>query len=99
MKKGSTPTYEIEIPFEKRLIQKARVLFGYGNILILKKDTDDLEISDNMVKVTLTQEETFMFLSDSNLDIQLRIVMPGGVSLVSDIMSDFVEKCIDEEVL
>lgn len=99
MKKGSTPTIEITIPLLKSSIQKARVIFGYGSVPFLKKNTDNLEISDNLIKCSLSQEETFMFDSDSIADVQLRIITTDNKSLVSDKLKLLVEECMDDEVL
>ena len=99
MKQGSTPTLEFTIPLNEYTISKARISFGYGNVLTLKKEKDELKISDNLIKVTLTQEETFLFIPDSEVDIVLRIVTSEGTSLVSNDLKMFVEGCMDNEVL
>ena len=99
MRQGSTPTFRFKVPFEKKSISKARILFGYGNVLILKKEASDLKISDNLIETTLTQEETFLFIPDSEADVIVRVLTHEAKAFVSNGLKTIVEGIMDKEVL
>ena len=55
--------------------------------------------TDNIIELSLTQAETFLFNNFNKIDIQLRVVTNSNDVLSSDIYSDTVDECLDKEVL
>lgn len=72
MRVGTTPTYTFKLPFAGDSVQKVKVTFRQNNKVILEK-TDECLLEGDTVKVTLTQEETFMFIYPGKAEVQLRI--------------------------
>lgn len=99
MKKGTAPIFQFTIPFSTDRLAAARVLFAYGDQLLLKKDTEELTLEGNTITCKLTQEDTFEFDCNRFVDIQLRVLTIDGTPYTSDIFTEFVEKCLDKEVL
>lgn len=98
MRVGTTPTYTFKLPFEVDNVQKVKVTFRQNNKVILEK-TDECLLEGDMVKVTLTQEETFKFAYPSKAEVQLRIKTQGDDALASAPFLFLVEECLDKEVL
>ena len=97
MKRGTTPTHTFTLPFDVSVIEKARVLYSQGEELKLTKT--DCVLDGNTLTVKLTQEDTFKLDCGKFVDIQLRVLTPGGDALNSDIIRVAVDRCLENEVL
>ena len=98
MRVGTTPTYVFQLPEGADSVKTAKVTFRQNRTVILEKKEECI-IEDNVVKVSLSQEETFLFDARYKTDVQLRVVTPSGDALSSDIYTLEVAECIDREVL
>lgn len=99
MRRGTTPTHIFTIPPDINMstISKIQVVYSQNNTQVLCKN--DCKASDNVVKVELTQEETFLFNHKIRAEIQLRLLTNDGKSMLSDVIIIGVEKCLSDEVL
>lgn len=98
MRVGTTPTFTFKLPFGTDVVQKAKITFRQNNKVVLEK-TDDCVVDADMVKVSLAQEETFMFTYPGKAEVQLRILTQGNDALASAPFLFLVEECLDKEVL
>lgn len=99
MKKGSTPTHTFTLP--PGTAEKASVIeitYTQNEQVILQKREQDCIIKGDTVAVTLSQEETFLFMDDVIVKIQIRIKVDGKV-LPSDIMRVSCKECLSSEVI
>jgi hypothetical protein len=94
---GSTPTYTFSLPFTVDNIAEAKVIFSQGDVSVSKK-FKDCGASGNTLTVRLCQEDTLRFRCGL-VEIQIKVLTPKEDVLVSDVMYDNAEKCIDKEVL
>ena len=99
MKQGTTPTHIFLIPFDTSTITNLAILYAQGDSVILRKELADCTLEGQEIKVTLTQEETFLFDNKKDAKIQLHVLVAGENALVSDIYTVSVDKCLDDEVL
>lgn len=99
MIRGTTPTHTFTLPFDTNLVKCVKVIYAQNDRVILTKKTDDCILSENKVKVKLTQEDTFAFDCKYTVQIQIRALALDGDSLISDIYTVSVGKCLDDEVL
>ena len=99
MRKGTTPTLTFRLPFEVDLLSNAKVTFSQGGNVILEKKLCDCDASQNLLSVTLSQEETFLFECDSVAQVQLRCVTPTGEAFASAVFTTFIARSLDSEVL
>lgn len=99
MKRGSTPTHSFILPFDGELASVVEITYSQNREIVLQKYQDDCEISANMVSVTLSQEETFSFVSGVNVEIQIRVKDIAGKVHESSIVCVNCERCLSEEVL
>ena len=99
MKQGTTPTHTFQIPFDSSVITNLAILYAQGDSVILRKELADCSLEGKEIKVTLTQEETFLFDHKKDAKIQLHVLLAGNNALVSDIYTVSIDKCLDDEVL
>lgn len=99
MRLGSTPKHEFTLPFDVSLIKAFKVTYKQNGKIILEKYLNDFKANNNTLSVTLTQEETFLFVEGVNVEVQARVLTVGGDALPSDIRIITAEKCLDREVL
>lgn len=100
MRCGTTPTHIFTIPPDINMstISKAQVIYSQNNKQILCKYIQQFS-DDNIIKIELTQEETFLFNYKLRAEIQVRLLTKDDKSLLSDIITISVEKCLSNEVL
>jgi hypothetical protein len=99
MRRGTTPTHTMTLPFNTDTIDKIRILYSQKDELILTKNTEDCTISGNIVTVSLTQEDTLLFKNDIIIEIQVRILFKDGTAAASDIFKTKADKLLEDEVL
>ena len=100
MRKGTEPIFEFTLPFDVSQIKKARVTVHCPKTdASVKKETEALEMEGNTVICRLTQEDTFKFECNSYVEVQLRIRTIEDVPLNSPVFEEFVERCLDSEVI
>ena len=99
MRRGTTPTHNFTLPFNTDVIKSCRVVYSQDGNVKLVKETEDVTLNENIITLTLTQEETFAFECTKYVDIQVRVLTLDGESLASEITRVPVLKCLDEEVL
>ena len=102
MRRGSTPTHTFALPAciaeKASAISAIEITYEQKNQVILQKREQDCTINGDEVSVTLSQEETFLFKEDVNVQIQLRIKVDGKV-IPSDIMRVSCKECLSDEVI
>ena len=99
MRKGTTPTHIFKLPFNTDTLKSVMVIYAQNNVEVFKKETADCVLEGDTVSVTLTQEETFKFNHDENVQIQMRVLTAGGNALASNIQKVAVRQCLNCEVL
>ena len=96
---GTTPTHIFNVPLSASEIAEVRVLYSQNDKLLVTKTTDDCTIQDEQISVTLTQEDTFLFDADKFVEIQIRVLTPGGNALGSIPETVGLTKCLSTEVI
>lgn len=96
---GTTPTHVFEIPLLKSEIIEAWVMYAQGCRLILTKKTDALQIEDNKITCTLTQDETLKFEPRKMVDVQLKIKLTAGEVVASEITQVPAYVILDSDVI
>lgn len=99
MMQGTTPKHIFAIPFDTSMVATCQVLYAQNDTVIITKDTEDCELDGKNIITHLTQKETFSFDHNVNVNIQIRVLTTGGDSLVSDIITVDVGRCLNEQVL
>ena len=99
MRLGTTPKHTFTLLFETSLIQDLKITYSQNKKIILEKHLADCEVDKNSVSYKLTQEETFLFANDVNVECQVRVLTTTGDALASNIRIVTAERCLDREVL
>lgn len=96
---GTTPTHIFNVPLLASEIAEVRVLYSQNDTLLITKTTTDCTIQDKQISVTLTQEDTFLIDANKPVEIQVRVLTPGGNVLGSIPKEVSPIKCLDTEVM
>lgn len=99
MFRATTPTHIFTIPFNTGQLQEIRITYQQNGANVLTKTEADCTLTENEIKVTLTQEETLLFSEEHRVSIQLRVLTTSGQVMASDIYKETAQACLDEEVL
>jgi hypothetical protein len=76
--RGTTPVQIFTLPFEQELLSDLRITYSQNKKKILTKNKEDVELSGNDIVFTLTQEETFSFVENQNVLVQLKVKTVDG---------------------
>ncbi len=99
MFKGTTPTHTFVVDIDTSLIKEVKIIYSQRDKEILAKRTQDCTIESGTISTRLSQEDTFLFESNTLVTIQVRVLTMGGDALISDLIMTGVGKCLDDEVL
>lgn len=99
MRRGTTPTHTFTIPFDTAMVDKIEIVYAQGDMEVLRKGTEDCTLEGQTITTQLTQNDTFLFNTANNVQIQLRIMDKDGNVFGSDIMVVSCKKCLSNEVL
>lgn len=99
IRKGTAPVIEFTLPFSTDLLKTAKVIFKYKDGSKLTKYAKAEDFDGDIVRVQLTQEETFLFDCNSYIKMLLRVMTKNGEPFKSDVYEVFVDECFDNEVL
>ena len=94
MRRGTTPTIELEIPFKADEISVLWVTFAQGGTVppteILTKANGDagVNIEDGLVTIGFTQEDTLLFAKTGlpKVQLQIRVLLTDGTADASNIV-------------
>lgn len=99
MFRATTPTHTFALPFNTGQLQEIRITYQQNGETVLQKTEADCTLTENEIKVVLTQQETLLFAPDQRVHIQLRVLTTTGQVMASEIEKVSVKACLDEEVL
>ena len=71
---GTTPEHEFTLPFDTSLIKELRISYGQKGREVIVKYDEDCTYNGNVITVSLTQEDTFMFNPKLFVDVQFRVL-------------------------
>ena len=99
MRRGTTPTHTFTLPFDTGMVAKANILYAQDEEVKIKKTEADATMDGKVISVKLTQGDTLLLDCKKAVEIQIRVLTPGGDALNSDIIRVPVERCLENEVL
>lgn len=94
----STPEIVISADVDLSNIAGFWISFKQDDIT-LRKTKSEVSINQNVVSVTLTQEETAMFIPKKMVQVQLRWIDENEVATGSNIVSIYFDDVLEEEVI
>lgn len=99
MRLGTTPEHTFVFPFDISSIAQVKITYAQNRKVILEKYLVDCVVGTNSLTVSLTQDDTFLFVEGSNVEIQVRVLTKSKQAFTSDVYVVAATKCLDREVL
>ena len=99
MLKGTTPLHTFEIDLDTNDIKTIKITYSQKDKEVLVKRTENCSFGDGIISTKLSQEDTFAFIGDSLVTIQIRILTKGGDAIAAEPIVMSVRECLDDEVL
>lgn len=96
---GTTPEHTFTLLVSSDSIKSVRIFYMVNDVVVLQKETSDVTMDGNKVKLTLTQEDTLKFLGASKASIQLQVLSTGNSAFMSYQYHVAVGKSAATEVL
>ena len=95
MRRGTTPTIVLHLPFDVSEIRNCEVYLAQGMLRITKTMSDCI-LEGNTIALTLTQRDTLMLRAGNRLELQARFVFTDGSVDASNIISISVRDILSE---
>lgn len=95
---GSTPINTFDIPYKADQVKDIEIIYKQGGKDKIFKRKSDIELTDYLAKVELSQEDTFNLDDSKRVQIQLRVKDNQDKVITSDIIVVSVEECLFNEV-
>lgn len=95
---GSTPMNTFDIPYKAEQVKDIEIIYKQGGKEKILKRKSDIELTDYLAKVELSQEDTFSLDDSTKVQIQLRVKDNQDKVIPSDIIVVSVEECLFNEV-
>ncbi len=99
MKRGTTPTHKFTTPYNANDIDKVRIIYSQKDTPVITKENDGITFENNTIITKLSQEETLSFNCKRAVEIQIKILLKTGEVVLSEIIRESVDRCLDSEVL
>lgn len=101
MRRGTTPTITLNIPFAAADVSVVWITFvSDGEELFTKTLSDTgVTLEDNKITIALTQQETLGFTTGARVSMQIRILTADGNAVASDISTFTAEKILKDGVI
>lgn len=99
MYQTTTPTFRFSIPYEADEINNFILSFVQQGKTVFTFTQDDCVVTDKKVMITLTQEQSAVFVHRYPIHIQLRIMLNSGVVVSSAVEHVYVHRSLDKTIL
>lgn len=98
MRRGSTPTFTVNMPANSSCFSDVTVVFVQNGKVVLTIGNDELNFDGYSLTFTLSEDQSFMFEAGHIAELQLRAVTTLGQIVVSDIKQIAVTKKYPEDI-
>lgn len=95
----TTPKHIFRLGFSTSLLSEVRIYYKQNDNIVLEKTEGDCEFIGNNIVLTLSQNETGMFMDDVIIKIQLQIKTTDGVVAKSRPKMVSPNEALEREVL
>lgn len=99
MIQGTTPTHIFKLPIDTAEIREVMIIYAQNGAAVFSKSIADCELEGNIVRCTLSQEDTFAFDPKRNVKVQFRALTENGTALASAPKVIDVIECLNNEVI
>lgn len=99
MIRGTTPTHIFTLPFNVDDVKRLVITYAQQCEPLVEKTLEDCELSENKVKVKLTQEDTLRLNNQLPVEIQIRVLTKDNTALASRVTRRAIGEVLSDEVL
>lgn len=105
MYRGTTPSLDFIVPWDSPIDQLTDLYVTFNQegktVMEFTKESDEVEfiISENTIRVNLTQADTLKLNADYKVQIQLRAKSFDGTALATPIVKKDVDRILKEGVI
>lgn len=99
MYRYTTPTLVFKLPINTGTLTECYVTLSQADNILIEKELSDMVLEDNVVKVTLSQEETASFNAYIYLNIQLRCKDEKANAYASKVFAVAIDQVLKEGVI
>ena len=96
MRRGTTPSHTFTTDIDLSTAEVVYVTYKQGSKVILEKDNDGIEITEDSIEVDLSQEETLSFKMGQPVRVQIRARFPDGSAVASNIIQTTADEILKE---
>lgn len=88
MRRGTTPTLTFTTPYAADIVESGYITFNQRGATVLDVPFSDssVNVSDNAISITLTQEQTLAFSIAAPCQAQIRAILESGKAVASNIV-------------
>ena len=99
--RGTAPINTFSLPVDASLVSKVRVNYKQQDKLVIIKTEahEDTVMEERALQVRLTQRETLDLQEGCSVLIQVDVLATDGTPYRSNIVHDYVGRCLNDEVL
>ena len=89
MRRGTTPTLKFSVPYTQEEINSGYITIARANTIFAEYELTDerVEIIDNAILLSLTQEDTLAYNSRVTYSAQLRLILSNDEVVASNIVT------------
>ena len=89
MRRGTTPTLTFTTPYTADLIESGYITFEQRGAIVLDVPLSNksVEVADNAISITLSQEQTLQMTTAAPCEAQIRALLVSGKAVASNIVN------------
>ena len=99
MYKTTTPTFNLIIPYKADEINNFVLSFVQQGQTVFTFTQDDCVVTDNKITLTLSQEQSAVFVHRYPIHLQVRIMLSSGVVVSSAVEHIYVHRSLNDSIL
>ena len=97
--RGTTHSFEFDMETDLSEVSVMWVTLAQNGIERVTKETEDIEIEGQTVKVNLSQEDTLALKPNRTAKIQIRILLNDGSAEITETIEREVHDCLKDGVI
>lgn len=97
--RGTTHSFEFDMETDLSEVSVMWVTLAQNGIERVTKETEDIDIEGQTIKVNLTQEDTLALKPNRTAKIQIRILLNDGTAEITETIEREVHDCLKDGVI
>lgn len=99
MRRGTTPTQILTVDTDLTTAEVIYITYKQRGVVVMEKQKDEVDVYEDRIEFTMTQEETLAFNNVFPVSVQIRARYPEGEAVASNIVETNVQMILKEGVI